>query len=421
MILYTSVSQLEATYYTRAADGKEVAIYTQTDFNNPPNVAERYVYGLDRIGYVPGPNILNGSGAVDEMHDMKYELKDHLGNVRVVFDEAASSSPPEAVSAFNYYSFGSLQPNRGWALSDYRRGFNGQEREDHIMGDGKLNTAKYWFYNPHYGLRWNMDPKPRFGINPYEVFGNNPISNLDINGDKFDETGQKNVNKFREGTHRRIASNSKRISTLNDKISNYKGDNPNKIMRWKEEIAVLEGENKEYNVALEEIVTMEQSDQMYSLRIKPSSTGNETTLYSRNQGKTYYDKATNTVIMSAWDNDGSQAHELLHGFQYEIGKTSFSMDNPSDGGYIHDATDELEGFKREGLYRNSSALKSFSVKDVVALPEYNNLSIHSLDKNTPIGNIFSEKDINNLNLNKSMLFKDFNNVANKKGKGDYLK
>jgi hypothetical protein len=43
----------------------------------------------------------------------------------------------------------------------------------------------FWEYNGDVGRRANVDPKPIIGISDYSVFGNNPIVNVDPNGDLF--------------------------------------------------------------------------------------------------------------------------------------------------------------------------------------------------------------------------------------------
>ncbi|WP_147320148.1 RHS repeat-associated core domain-containing protein [Chitinophaga silvisoli] len=73
----------------------------------------------------------------------------------------------------------------GIAGKGYRYGFNGQERSDDIKGEGNSYTAQFWEYDPSTGRRWNLDPKPIEGISSYLVLGNNPISNIDPDGDLF--------------------------------------------------------------------------------------------------------------------------------------------------------------------------------------------------------------------------------------------
>ncbi|MBW8688405.1 RHS repeat-associated core domain-containing protein [Chitinophaga rhizophila] len=68
-------------------------------------------------------------------------------------------------------------------MGGYRYGFNGQEKSTEV---GNSNyTAEFWEYDSRIGRRWNLDPKPIEGISSYSVMGNNPISNIDPDGDLF--------------------------------------------------------------------------------------------------------------------------------------------------------------------------------------------------------------------------------------------
>lgn len=76
-----------------------------------------------------------------------------------------------------------LKRNVFTCLGNYRFGFNGQEKDDEIAGEGNINTAMYWEYDTRLGRRWNLDPKPVVGLSEYACFANNPIWYRDINGD----------------------------------------------------------------------------------------------------------------------------------------------------------------------------------------------------------------------------------------------
>jgi hypothetical protein len=74
----------------------------------------------------------------------------------------------------------------GFKKSDaksYRYGFNGQQKEDDIAGEGNHNTALFWEYDTRLGRRWNLDPKPNHAVSLYSVFESNPILNIDLDGD----------------------------------------------------------------------------------------------------------------------------------------------------------------------------------------------------------------------------------------------
>lgn len=74
---------------------------------------------------------------------------------------------------------------RGYTTTgaSYRFGFNGQERDDEVAGEGSSNTATFWQYDGRIGRRWNVDPILKEYESPYTCLGNNPIWIIDPNGD----------------------------------------------------------------------------------------------------------------------------------------------------------------------------------------------------------------------------------------------
>ena len=90
----------------------------------------------------------------------------------------------------DYYPFGMLMPGRTFALSDYRFGYNTQEKLDDISGMGNHYTALFWEYDPRLGRRWNLDPKPITSISNYAANLLNPIYSDDPYGDDPREAGK---------------------------------------------------------------------------------------------------------------------------------------------------------------------------------------------------------------------------------------
>jgi len=87
-------------------------------------------------------------------------------------------------SSLDYDPFGMMMVGRSWSVgSEYRYGFNGQEKVDEISGSGNHNTALFWEYDTRLGRRWNLDPKPEMAISMYACFKNSPIYSFDLKGD----------------------------------------------------------------------------------------------------------------------------------------------------------------------------------------------------------------------------------------------
>jgi len=103
----------------------------------------------------------------------------------------------------DYPTFGSPIPTRQWSdpNSKYKYGFNTQEKDNEIAGDGNSYTAEYWQYDSRLGRRFNVDPVLKEYESPYACFSNNPIFYTDFKGNdasSFDDPGPKpeNINNF---------------------------------------------------------------------------------------------------------------------------------------------------------------------------------------------------------------------------------
>ena len=104
------------------------------------------------------------------------------------------------VRLISMYPFGMLMSERTFSGPVYRYGFNGQEKDDEVSGEGNTNTAEYWEYNTRLGRRWNLDPVYYTDINRYAVNGNNPIYFKDPLGDFKTKFGAKAYKFFHGGT-----------------------------------------------------------------------------------------------------------------------------------------------------------------------------------------------------------------------------
>ncbi|MBS1773965.1 MAG: hypothetical protein JST82_13995 [Bacteroidetes bacterium] len=178
--------QTDNTYYVYTDDGKLLVKYTEDSNANTYKVSERYMYGLDRVGVMQGKNI-HGVSFIDSMPTVHYEIKDHLGNVRVVFSDTGTkgthNAPP--IQAYNnYYAYGSLQPGRSYQNTKYNYGFNGQEKDDHIMGAGNFSNFGARENDTRLGIFISRDPLSYNtpGYSPYIFAGNSPIKYIDFNG-----------------------------------------------------------------------------------------------------------------------------------------------------------------------------------------------------------------------------------------------
>jgi RHS repeat-associated protein len=91
-------------------------------------------------------------------------------------------------SATDYSPFGVQLENRNFLKAglaeDYRMGFQGQEEDDEVKGEGNSVNYKYRMHDPRLGRFFSVDPlvKKYSWYSPYEFSGNKPIHAPELEG-----------------------------------------------------------------------------------------------------------------------------------------------------------------------------------------------------------------------------------------------
>jgi RHS repeat-associated protein len=87
----------------------------------------------------------------------------------------------------NYYPFGMLQPGRHSNTPSYRYGFQGQEMDDEVKGEGNSINYKYRMHDPRLGRFLSIDPlAPDYPWNsPYAFSENRLIDGVELEGLEF--------------------------------------------------------------------------------------------------------------------------------------------------------------------------------------------------------------------------------------------
>lgn len=176
-------------------------------------LAELHIYGNSAQGriamYRPETNrdssAFNAPQFTRALRKKFYEIKDHLGNVRVAIsdvklngtgqaqDRGQSPWNPDVESYNDYYAFGMLMPERHWQADGYRYGFNGKEMDNEmketVLGavvTGVGNSYDYGsrIYSPQLARWLAVDPFARTysGQSPYSFALNSPIFVIDPDG-----------------------------------------------------------------------------------------------------------------------------------------------------------------------------------------------------------------------------------------------
>lgn len=197
--------RVEWLIYGHDFEGR-IAVVKPLDVTRPMGSDRGAILDVDPDPPMLGGNII-GVAVTRILNEKIYEMKDHLGNTRVMIsdlkistDKAGSPGTAQAGQApfmvklhavNNYDPFGMLQPERHWSTPDYRYGFNGKEMDNDWndrsgTGIGTGNVYDYGFriYDPRLGRFLSTDPlAPSYPwYTPYQFAGNSPIVAIDVDG-----------------------------------------------------------------------------------------------------------------------------------------------------------------------------------------------------------------------------------------------
>ncbi|MBN2727957.1 MAG: hypothetical protein JXR53_01930 [Bacteroidales bacterium] len=192
------------TFYVRDAQGNIMATYTTVDdANDYVYLDEFHLYGSSRMDIEDINTRMDQIGwSSTRTHTLglKYfELSNHLGNVQTTISDrklAVNSGSllayytADVISSQDYYPFGSIMPGRNYNLDEYRFGFQGQEMDNEIYGNGNALSFKYRVHDPRLGRFFSVDPMA-FKYpheSPYSYVGYRPLNTIDPWGmDKIED------------------------------------------------------------------------------------------------------------------------------------------------------------------------------------------------------------------------------------------
>ncbi|GAA3591177.1 hypothetical protein GCM10022396_05770 [Flavivirga amylovorans] len=169
---------------------------TNTGGNDGMFLTEHHIFGSSRLGLeqknlkITEESITFGDTIFENnVGDKRYELSNHLGNVLSVVTDRKLIDPsgllkPDVVAYNDYYPFGQLLPNRHGSSDNYRYGFQGQEKDDEIKGEGNSVNFTFRMHDPRVGRFFAPDPLtakyPYY--TPYQFSGNKVIHAKELEG-----------------------------------------------------------------------------------------------------------------------------------------------------------------------------------------------------------------------------------------------
>ncbi|PXY46479.1 RHS repeat domain-containing protein [Flavobacterium hydrophilum] len=191
--------------FTAAQGSTFVAQITPVQANNNESVLtlkEHHIFGSSRLGLETKSlvvyNSTNTSGTVDPVQtnflsligDKHFELSNHLGNVLALISDKkiptaiAGVFNPDVLTYSDYYPFGMLVPNRHADSDKYRYGFQGQEMDNELKGEGNSLNYTFRMHDPRVGRFFAVDPLThKFPFySPYQFSSNSPIMSVELEG-----------------------------------------------------------------------------------------------------------------------------------------------------------------------------------------------------------------------------------------------
>jgi len=228
-----------------------------------------------------------------EVGDRIYEVKDHLGNVRMTFSDLKNPSDVNNLSegwvldlesVSNYYPFGMQMPGMTWSKGDgYRYGFQGQEMDNDIYGRGNALAFEYRIHAPRLGRFLSIDPlKDDYPHNSTYAFSENRIvDGRDLEGKEWDVATKDGHTQFtltmKVVNESDIVQDDKIVEDIMDKLKSH----------FKETFSQVEGYSGEMKLIYAGHINYMTNDQIDDL---------------------YYNEASETIILRL--RDGMSRREL---------------------------------------------------------------------------------------------------------------
>ncbi|WP_370514058.1 RHS repeat domain-containing protein [Flavobacterium sp. LMO6] len=121
----------------------------------------------------------------------------------------------------NYQSFGMLVPNRHGSSNSYRYGFQGQEKDDELKGEGNSLNYTFRMHDPRVGRFFAIDPLthkyPHY--TPYSFSGNKVIAFRELEGlEEIYAADGKFIGKIGNSTEIRVVHSNQFPEKIKEKI-----------------------------------------------------------------------------------------------------------------------------------------------------------------------------------------------------------
>ena len=201
-----TTNDVEWYVYGSASDGRVATVYprfkvrdndTYNDNfeDSPPSLEVAYNTEMISNTFTTNAESAGITGIETHRHlgEKRYEIKDHLGNVRAITSDIKNSNNYNDVvsswnfladikSMSNYFPYGLKVKEGSWSASNYQFAYNGKQEE--VFSKNFLNFGAR-VHSTEIGRFMSTDPKESMFSqqSPFVYAGNNPIQNTDKDGE----------------------------------------------------------------------------------------------------------------------------------------------------------------------------------------------------------------------------------------------
>ena len=284
------------------------------------------------------------------------------------------------------------------ARNGYKYGFNGQEKDNQVSGNGNSYSAEFWQYSSRLGKRWNLDPRPNVSISPYATFGNNPILFSDVKGDTItDPKSRAHFDNLVSQTKGKIQEYNRKLKDIafstdmssSEKQKEYahysfaKGEMENALLEYDE---MLHTQDFNYNISVDQNISKEAN------------------------GETILAEDGYNINIKFRGNSATLSHEMKHGYDYISG----NLDGSS---LTYDLNDEVAAHTRAMAFDRNHYSGVKYVWDIT--PDfvkhrgnsYKNLPGINLSTNSPVFSLYGYNDLKEELLNRIRPYKGLNMLS----------
>ncbi len=260
--------------------------------------------------------------------DNKISIKNILFRPRVGIRNISDFSP-----------FGVLLKERTVEGAFFRRGFQGQERDDEVSGEGNSYSASFWQYSSRLARRWNIDPVVKHHESPYSSYANNPIWFTDKNGadTSFTSTTAKDdFDKMVTEVNNQILIEESALETARNNLETASSRQQKRAA--KDAIELHSWRLNSLNDLKSGIEAIISSDEMFTFD------GHEAGFFGPTKfGEFEFVYGQGYTVQFTFGRTSTLAHETFHAVQFLLNRTSLNLDKTYQlPGQAYDLVDEYE-------------------------------------------------------------------------------